>query len=238
MSEWKAKRFWKSTEVVETEGGYSILLDTRPVRTPAKAPLVVPARELAEAIAAEWDAQSEAIDPRTMPATRGANAAIDKVRIQHAEVADMLAEYGDCDLLCYRAAHPQELVTRQSANWDPILEWAGLALRARLAPREGVVHAPQDAVALAQLRERVHSFDEFELAAFHDLVTISGSLILAFAVTEGFLSETEAWQLSRLDEDYQSQQWGVDEEAEELAQTKRESFCHAAQFFRSVKNQA
>lgn len=234
MAEWAAKRFWKDTSVAEVEGGFTVHLDGRPVRTPAKAPLIVPTRALADLIAAEWDAQEGAIDPNTMPATRGANAALDKVAVQKAEVADMLADYGDSDLLCYRAEHPRELVTRQEEGWNPLLDWAETALAARLEPRAGVMHAPQTPEALEALRRRTHALTPFELAAFHDLVALSGSLILGFAVIEGRLTAEEAWALSRVDELFQIEQWGADEEAAEADEVKRQSFLQAALFYRVV----
>lgn len=119
MSGWAKKRFWKETTVESVEGGYGVFLDGRAVKTPAKAALVVPTEAMAEAMAAEWDAQEGEIDPNTMPVTRSANAAIDKVAVQHTEVADMLAEYGGSDLLCYRATSPEELIARQAEGWDP-----------------------------------------------------------------------------------------------------------------------
>lgn len=232
MSGWAAKRFWKETEVSEVEGGFSVTLDGRAVKTPAKTAFVVPTRGMAEAIAAEWDAQDEKINPATMPVTRTANSAIDKVATQFHEVAEMLAAYGDSDLLCYRATHPQELIDRQAAKWDPVLDWAAEALGARLVPVSGVIHAPQNATAIADLTARVHRFTPFELAAFHDLVGISGSLILGFAVTEGHLGAEQAWDLSRVDEKWQEEQWGEDEEASKQADIKRGDFLHAARFFR------
>ncbi|AJE45400.1 ATP12 family chaperone protein [Celeribacter indicus] len=234
MAEWKAKRFWTETGVTEDEEGFGVSLDGRPVRTPAKVPLLVPTRALAELIAEEWDAQEGEIDPNTMPATRSANSAIDKVATQRAEVADLLSDYGDSDLLCYRAEAPEDLAAQQAEGWDPLLDWAATHLGARLAPRGGVMHAPQDAQALAALRARVHALTPFELAAFHDLVTLSGSLILAFAVIQDRLAAEEAWRLSRLDETYQIAQWGEDEEAAEHAELKRQSFLHAARFYRVV----
>ncbi|PTQ76023.1 ATP12 family chaperone protein [Celeribacter persicus] len=234
MAEWAAKRFWKDTTVAEADGGFTVHLDGRPVRTPAKMPLIVPTRALADLIAAEWEAQEGAIDPNTMPATRGANAALDKVSVQHAEVADMLSDYGDSDLLCYRAEHPRELVERQATGWDPLLDWAAEVLAARLEPRAGVMHTPQSPEALETLRSRTHALTAFELAAFHDLVALSGSLILGFAVIEGRLSPEEAWALSRLDEQFQIEQWGEDEEATEAAEIKRQSFLQAALFYRVV----
>lgn len=231
MSEWKQKRFWTDVNVEKDEGGYSVMLDGRRIKTPAKAPLALPSREMAEAVAAEWAAQEGEIDPRSMPFTRSANAAIDKVRTQHAEVADMLADYGDSDLLCYRADSPQELVERQAAAWDPALDWAEAELGARLEPRSGVIHRPQAPEALNRLRAQVHLLDAFQLAAFHDLVSLSGSLVLGFAAAQGWRDAETLWQLSRLDELWQEEQWGVDDEATAVAEQKRAAFLHAKTFY-------
>ncbi|MBY6139494.1 ATPase [Leisingera daeponensis] len=231
MSGWAQKRFWKAVTVAESAEGFAVELDGRRVKTPAKAPLAVPTREMAEAIAAEWDAQTESVDPKTMPCTRSANAAIDKVTHQHSEVAVMLSEYGDSDLLCYRAESPVELAARQAAEWDPVLDWAEGEFGARLQVRTGVLHQPQEAAALAVLSEKVHAMTPFQLAAFHDLVGISGSLILGFAAAYGWRSADGIWQLSRLDERWQEEQWGEDEEARAAAEVKRQEFLHAKRFY-------
>lgn len=234
MSDWAPKRFWKTTQTTKVDQGFGVLLDNRPVRTPAKALLYVPSEALAERIASEFDAQQDKINPLTMPFTRTANAALDKVAVQHGEVADMLADYGDSDLLCYRAAGPTELVSRQSDNWDPLLDWAEQALGARLLPRTGVIHAPQDPDALLTLRSRVHDMSAFELAAFHDLVSISGSLILGFAAKLDAFPAEDLWTLSRLDEIWQEEQWGTDDEAQEMADFKKAAFLHAYRFMRLI----
>ncbi|WP_300033916.1 ATP12 family chaperone protein [uncultured Roseobacter sp.] len=231
MSTWKSKRFWTDVTVAAAGDGFGIQLDARPVKTPAKQLLVVPTRALAQAVAGEWEAQSEQIDPRTMPFTRTVNAAIDKVAVQHGEVAGLLADYGDSDLLCYRAEGPDSLVARQSEQWDPFLEWAAGTLGARLSPRTGVMHAPQDAAALKSLSQRVYGLTSFELAAFHDLVSLSGSLILGFAAALGHRPVAQIWDISRLDEIWQAEEWGQDEEAEALAETKKADFLHAKQVF-------
>jgi len=230
MSEWAPKRFWKSTEVTQAADGWTVLLDGRGVKTPAKTPLSVPTEPLAQAIAAEWDAQEDKVNPANMPFTRMTNSALDKVRVQRAEVADMLAAYGDADLLCYRADAPDSLVHRQAEHWDPLLDWAAETLGARLKPRIGVIHAPQDAEALMQLARLVHALDPFELAAFHDLVTMSGSLIIGFAAKHGHQAPDRLWDVSRLDEIWQADQWGADEEAQEKAEFKRREFNHAATY--------
>ena len=230
MSDWKPRRFWTEAAALPVTGGYTVQLDKRPVKTPAKAALVVPTEALAQALAAEWDAQEEVVDPNTMPMTRTANSAIDKVALQRAEVAEMLAAYGDSDLLCYRADSPAELVDRQVAHWDPMLDWAEAELGARLSPRTGIIHAPQDPAALEVLGGRVHALDPFELAAFHDLVALTGSLVLGFAAFLTTRSADEIWEVSRLDERWQEAQWGIDEEARQIEALKRASFDDARRF--------
>lgn len=231
MSDWKPKRFWKQATANAVEDGFSVLLDTRPVRTPAKAALTVPTMAMAEAIAAEWDAQEELLDPGTMPVTRGANAAIDKVAAQREEVIALLADYGDSDLLCYRAAGPDALIAQQAQGWDPMLDWASEALGARLLVGEGVMHVPQNPDALAKMTAQVAALDNFALAAAHDLISISGSLVLALAVTKDAITPQEAWRLSRIDEHWQIAQWGEDEEAAAMEATKQNAFFDAAKFY-------
>ncbi|RKF12869.1 ATPase [Roseovarius spongiae] len=231
MSEWKSRRFWTRAEVARAKGGHTIELDGRPVRTPLKSALIVPTRAMAEAIAAEWDAQEEVIAPLSMPVTRSANSAIDKVAPQRAAVADMLADYGDADLLCYRAAAPAELVAQQAAAWDPLLDWADSELGARLGPRTGVMHEPQDPAALRKLRAEVHALDDFALTALHDLVSLSGSLVIGIAAMRDAQDIKTLWEISRLDENWQISIWGEDEEAAQAAAHKAEAFLHAKRFF-------
>lgn len=226
------RRFWTKTEVGEADGGLTILLDGKPVRTPAKVPLILPTRPLAEAVAAEWQAQEGEMRPATMPLARLANSAIDKVVPQFTEVADMLAAYGETDLLCHRAEYPEELVARQARAWDPALDWAAAELGARLVPTVGLIPCEQDRVALSRLRELTHALDAFELAAFHDLVSLSGSLVLGFATIRGFDTPAAIWNASRVDETWQEEQWGVDQEAATQADLKRTAFLDAARAFR------
>jgi len=235
MSGWTAKRFWKDATTVSVDGGYSIELDGRPVKTPAKAALIVPTLALAKEIAAEWDAQDKTVDPTTMPFTRSANAAIDKVTIQHAEVADMVSDYGDSDLLCYRADTPQELCARQAKAWNPLLDWADQVLNARLETRTGVIHVAQDPRAIANLRRIVHGYNAFELTALHDLVGMSGSLIIGLAAARGFESPASLWEKSRVDERWQAEQWGDDDEALEVEKNKMNEFQHAVKLLNLTK---
>lgn len=231
MTEWAAKRFWKTAEVVTDGDGFGVALDGRPVRTPAKAPLVLPTEPLAHEVAQEWAAQEGKINPLSMPFTRSANAATDKVARQHGEVADMLASYGDSDLICYRAASPEELVEKQNAGWDPLVDWSATRLKAPLQVYVGVMHASQPAESIMRLTERVHQLAPFQLTAFHDLVSLSGSLIIGFAVAEGYADAATLWPVSRIDEEWQISQWGDDADAAEQAAIRRTAFLHAERFF-------
>lgn len=231
MSAWKAKRFWKQATATETEGGYTVQLDGRPVKTPAKTLLVVPTLAMAQAIAAEWEAQTGAVKPETMPFTRSANSALDKIIPQFQDVADILAAYGGTDLLCYRATGPEALVARQAATWDPLLDWSAAELGAPLRATAGVMHIAQDDRSLQNLRALVMTLSPFQLAGFHDLVAISGSLVLGFAVTRGRLAPQAAWEASRIDEAWQTEQWGEDEEAAASEAVRHADFLQAARFY-------
>ncbi len=229
MSAWAAKRFWKEARVEEAPGGFVVKLDGRDIRTPGKKPLIMPTRSLAEAVKEEWAAQGEKIDPETMPVTRTINSAIDKVAPQRASVIELIAAYGDADLLCYRATSPDELVRRQSEAWNPLLDWSASALGARLQPVAGVIHRPQDPTALDRLEGQVQILSDIELAAFHDLVSLSGSLIIALAVVHAVDKVDRLWLDSRIDELWQEQQWGKDEIATDLARQKQSAFLKAAE---------
>ncbi len=230
MSGWKAKRFWTKAVVQQVDGGFAVTLDGRPVKTPAKTPLVVPTPGLAQEIAAEWDAQTGLVKPDTMPFTRMANSALDKVAPQTDAVVDMLAAYGETDLLCYRATDPPALVARQDAAWNPLLDWARATFDAPLRSVPGVMFIEQDTGALARLHAAVAAQTAFQIAAFHDLVAISGSLVLGLAVTRGRLDPGAAFDLSRIDEHWQSELWGVDEDAAVLEAMKKQAFGLAARF--------
>ncbi len=232
MAEWKAKRFWTEAKAEQGPDGWEVRLDGRPVKTPAKALLVVPSKALAEAIAAEWDALEEAIDPGAMPLTRSANAAIDKVATQFDEVAALIAAYGETDLVCYRAEGPELLCAQQADAWDELLDWARDELEAPLETCVGVVPRPQPERSVARLRDEVVSLDPFALTALHDLVAMSGSLLIGLAALRGRLPEEDLWTRSRVDETFQESQWGADEEASVTASYKRGEFLHAARFFR------
>lgn len=231
MSGWKAKRFWKAATAEACEGGFTVRLDGRAVKTPAKAAFVMPTLAMAQAAAAEWDAQQGAVKPESMPVTRAVNSAIDKLMVQFDEVVGLLAAYGASDLLCYRATGPEGLVARQAAGWDALLTWAAVDLGAPLRVTSGIVHVDQPAESLARMQDLTAAHSIFELAAFHDLVAITGSLVLALAVTRGRLTAEDAFGLSRIDEHWQAELWGVDDEAATLEASKKQALLEAAQFF-------
>lgn len=236
MTGWARKRFWSEvTTDASAEGGFAVLLDGRPVRTPAKAPLTLPTRALADRVAAEWAAQEGEIRPEAMPATRAANAAIDHAAPGIAALRDHIASYAETDLLCYRAEGPAALVALQGDGWDPLLDWATQALDAPLAVTGGVMFVPQPPASLAALRATLDRFGPFALVALSELVTLAGSLVLGLAVADGRLSAEEAWSLSRIDEDWQERQWGRDAEAAAQAEKRRRGFMAAAAFLRDVQ---
>lgn len=230
MSGWAARRFWTAAHVVEVGGRYTVELDGRPVKTPAKAPLSLPTRALARAVAAEWDAQEGEVRPQTMPMTRSANSAIDKVTPQFDEVAALIADYGASDLICYRADGPRVLVERQAAAWDPLMAFSARDLFAPLVVTTGVIPVDQPSASLERLRAAVRALDPFALTAFHDLVALSGSLIIGFATIRGHAAPEALWATSRIDEDWQAELWGTDEEAAAAAALKRAAFLDAFRF--------
>jgi chaperone required for assembly of F1-ATPase len=234
MSEWAMKRFWDAATVVPDEKGFAVQLDGRPVKTPAKRALVVPTELMAQRIAEEWDAQQETVQPTKMPWTRSANAALDKLSAQRQEVAAHLAGYAETDLLCYRAEGPLELLERQQAAWDPMLDWAAETYGARLTVTSGVMPVSQDEVALDRLAATMRGMSGFQLTGFHDIVALSGSFVLALAATEGTETPDTLWKLSRIDETWQIEQWGEDEEAAEEAKLKKTAFFHAIEFFQAA----
>lgn len=192
---------------------FAIDLDGRPVRTPAKHVVAVPSEALGEALAAEWRAQGERIDPRSMPLTRIVNSGLDGVAGREAEVAEDLVKFAGTDLLFYRAEHPVELVDRQARLWDPILDWASRELGVAFVVGAGVMHVAQEPLLAERFRGRVARFGPLELAALHVMTTISGSAIIAWATAAGRLAPEAAWTAAHVDEDWQIEQWGEDAEA-------------------------
>jgi chaperone required for assembly of F1-ATPase len=224
------KRFYENATVSPESGGVAILLDGRPVRTPARALLRVPTEELAEAIAGEWNAQGEKIEPHLMPLTGLANAAIDRVAPDPAAFGRTLAEYGGSDLLCYRAEGPQSLVERQDRLWDPLLGWARTRFGIEIETTAGVMHRPQPAHTVEQLGRAVAARSAFQLAGLSPLVTIAGSLIIALALAEGAIGLEAAWDAAMLDEAWQAEQWGADPLAAASLENRRREFEGAYRF--------
>jgi chaperone required for assembly of F1-ATPase len=209
----RLKRFYETVAVTKVDGGYHITLDTRPVRTPGGETVLVQNRALADALAAEWDAQKMHIEFSTMGINQLVNSAIDRGGVDRAVLADELAAYGSTDLLCYRAEGPTALMARQVAAWDPLLDWAETRYGARLRVTSGIVAIEQDATALAALQARIAAADPFQLVALRAAVGICGSLIVGLAVAEGHLDIERAWQVVNIDEDWQKEKWGEDAQA-------------------------
>jgi chaperone required for assembly of F1-ATPase len=230
------KRFYKAVTVAAGEDGHGIHLDGRPLRTPARAALLLPHAALAEALAEEWAAQGEAIDPRAMPMTGLANAAIDQVAPAAAAFASGIAAYGESDLLCYRAAAPETLVARQAAAWDPLLGWARRRYDVAFRVTSGIIHVAQPEETVARLAAAVAALDPFMLAGLSTLVTLSGSLVCGLAVAEGAQLSDAVWEAAEIDEAWQAGQWGDDAEALARRARRAAEFAAAARFCRLVRN--
>ncbi len=222
------KRFWREVRV-DAEG--VIRLDERPVRTPGRVPLALPSPVLAEAVADEWRAVGDSVDPRAMPLTGLANAAIDRVAPDPRAFAAGLARYAESDLLCYRADGPEPLVERQAALWDPPLGWARARYDVRFEVVSGVMHRPQPAATLARLGEAIAARSAWELAPLSPIVTITGSLVLALALA-GAMTAEEAWRAAECDEDWQAEQWGEDALAAQARAARRRDYAAAVGFLR------
>ena len=204
------RRFYDKATVVSAADGYAVQLDAKPVRTPARRLLAAPSRALAEAIAAEWNAQRDVIDPATMPLTRLANAIIDGVADTPHPVAAEIGKYLTSDLVFYRASHPTALVERQARHWDAILAWARDELGASFVTGEGVIHVAQPETALTAARAAIPG-DPWRLGAVNSITTLTGSALIALAMARGWLSAEEAWRAANLDEDWNMEQWGRDD---------------------------
>lgn len=224
------KRFWTDVAVVAEGDGFGIALDRRPVRTPGRSTLSVPTQALADAIADEWRAVTDRIDPRAMPLTGLANAAIERVAPDRAAFAQGLARYGESDLLYYRAEEPPPLVERQRAAWDPLLDWARTRYDVHFETTAGVMPTPQPRVTLARLGDVIAARDAFELAALSPIVTVTGSLVIALALLEGEGTADQLWRAARIDEDWQIEMWGEDELAAQATAAHRADFDAGVRF--------
>ncbi|HJR56341.1 MAG TPA: ATP12 family protein [Rhizomicrobium sp.] len=229
------KRFYKEVSVGVAEDGFRILLDGRPVKTPAKNMLALPTRALAETIAAEWAGQGETVDPLSMPFLRLADTVIDGVVANRAEVIGAILRFGENDLLCYRAHQPPDLARLQREGWDPVLDWARRRYGVEFVVVEGFGHQDQPATTLAAFRAALEQQDAFSLAALHVVASIAGSVVLALALADGELVQAQVFVLSRIDEEYQASKWGRDHEAEVRATNLARELDKAAAFILAAR---
>jgi len=230
------KRFYQTVSVEPIEDGFAITLDGKAVRTPARQMLALPNEALARLVAAEWDVQTEVIDPSLMPATRLVNTAIDGVATDTQAVFEDILRFSSSDLLCYRADNPEKLVERQRERWDPVLDWAAADLGARFILIEGVMHHEQPREAIAAFGSALRRHDSaLELATLHTVTTLTGSALLALAIAEDQITPDEAWSLAHLDEDWTIEHWGSDEEAEQRRAKRFEDFKAATDVFFALR---
>jgi len=218
------KRFYQRAAAAAIEGGWEIRLDGKPVRTPAKVPLVLPGAALAEAVAEEWQNQGETIEPATMLLTQLVNTAVDLVAPQRAEVVSALLTYAGSDLVCYRAESPEALVVRQHRQWQPLLAWLEQRFGATLVVGHGILPLEQPPAALAMLGQALFSYDPWTLTALQDATGAAGSLVVALALIEGYLDPEQAFDAAELDATWQIEQWGSDREAEQRRRGLREAY--------------
>ena len=221
------KRFWNQVAI---DGDRVVRLDDRPVRTPGRVPLALPTAALAEAVAGEWRAVGEMIDPRAMPLTGLANAAIDRVAPDRAGFARGLAAYADSDLFYYRAEQPPQLAQRQAAAWDPLLDWARKRYDVHFEPVAGIVHHPQPAATVQRLADAVAARDAFALAPLSPLVTITGTLVGTLALAEAAIDADTLWNAAHVDEDWQAEHWGEDSLATQARAHRRGEYDAAVRF--------
>lgn len=225
------KRFWKDV-TLDDDGG--VLLDGRPVRTPGRAPLVLPTPALAEAVADEWRTVGETLDPRAMPLTGLANAAIDRIAADPAPYVADIARYAETDLTCYRADSPPALVERQRAAWDPLLDWARRRYDVHFETTAGVMHIDQPQATLERLAEAVAARDPFAVTALNVIVSVTGTLVGALALAEGAIDAETLWQAAEVDEIWQAEHWGEDELATRTRDAKRASYDAATRFLAAL----
>lgn len=228
------KRFYKDVDIAEDAGGFQLLVDDRGVRTPAKRALVAPKRIIADAIAAEWDAQKGTIDPASMPMTRLSNSIIDGVSDRLDEVREDVAAYFGTDLLFYRADGPDGLTARQTEHWDPVVRWAADELGARFVLAEGIVHVKQSAQALEAARQALPS-DIWTVGALHSVTTLTGSALLALALFHGFLDAPAVWKAAHVDEDWNFEKWGADDGVMHRRRSRETELGAAALVMRAMR---
>lgn len=229
------KRFWKDVFVEATDSGFRVLLDTRPLRTQGGAPQVVPTRALAEALADEWRAQGDEVDPDTFPLRDSADFAIDHVGADREGVIAKLLRFAETDTLCYRADPDEPLFARQQQLWEPVLTAAEQRLGVQFKRISGVIHHPQPATTLDRLADELRGLDDFTLAAVQALAPVAASLVVALAVLQPGADPTQLFAVSNAEEDWQAEQWGWEWTAEELRARRLASFLAAARFAELVQ---
>ena len=226
------KRFYKKAETVEVDDGFSVTLDGRPIKTPAKAPFVLPNAAIAAEIAVEWEAQADKVDPETMPSMKYAATAIDRVMTQREKVIDEIVGFGGTDLVCYRATYPEHLVTKQTDAWDPLLVWLKETFSVSLNVTLGVGYIEQDNAGLAKLRSEIETQSDLQLAAIHDIVSLTGSLVVTLAVMRRKLNADQAFDVSELDETHIIDEWGEDAESAKRRKNNKVSLNDAIKFLK------
>ncbi len=224
------KRFYREVQIGEEDGGTHVLLDGRPVRTPAKNLLVLPSRALGEAIAAEWREQTETINPASMGLTRLANSALDNVSRNRAATIDEIARFTATDLVCYRVAEPDELVVRQNNAWQPLVDWVATTFEAELAVTDSLLPVTQSGSCLSALRGAIEIFDDFPLTGLHAATAASGSVVIGLALGHGRIDGEAAWEYSLIDESYQIERWGEDYDATVQRAALKRDIGWAAEF--------
>lgn len=226
------RRFYKAVEVSDNN---SILLDGKPIKTPLKASLQLPTKALGQAIAAEWQAQKDVIDPETMPLTKLANTAIDRATAEHQIIVDEITQYAGSDMVCYFAEGPRELISRQQQHWQRVHDWAAATLNAKFRKAAGISHIAQTAETLEAVRSHLAKLDGWQLTAVYVLTTLTGSALLSMSLQASAIAPESAWQAAHVDEDYQIEHWGDDDEAVRRRAGRKREYDGLIRFFELLK---
>ena len=227
------RRFYKAVQLSESNG---ILLDGKPVKTPLKASLQLPTKALGEAIAEEWRAQKDFIDPESMPLTKLANTAIDRATAEHTTIVDEITQYAGSDMVCYFAEGPRELFSRQQKHWQPVFDWAVDKLDARFRQGKGITHIAQPPETLETIRLHLTQFDPWQLTAVYVLTTLTGSALLSLMLQTAAITPEDAWHAAHVDEDFQIEQWGEDDEAVRRRASRKREYDGLTGFFDLLKS--
>jgi len=231
----KIKKFYKKATVVGKKAPFNVALDGRKIKTPLKSVLEIPTKALAKAIAGEWNEQSDFIEITQMYLTKYANIALDQVGLRKEETVDEITAYASSDLVCYRADTPQGLVDRQSLSWDPVLEWAENSHNLNFICVAGIIYTSQPVSSLGLFHDLLSSRDNHSLTVVHNITTLIGSALLALSVVEGEISSDECWSAAHIDEDWNIEQWGTDEDASARREQRRAEFDGLLTFYNLLK---